>query len=62
MFEVYSNSDGRSLFICNSHLGLKQCIDYCESERNGLKVSYTTIDEKLNPIGNFSNVKRWIEQ
>lgn len=60
MYEVYFNTDGESAFICNSLFGLNQCVDYLQKQ--GRKVSYTTINEYVNPISNFSSVKRWIEQ
>ena len=59
MYEIYSNSDGRSMFIVNSVFGLNQCMDYLENK--GFSVSYTTVDEHINPIENFKNVKRWTE-
>ena len=59
MFEVYANTNGKSLFICNSRFGLNQCMDYCEN--NGVRVSYTTVDEHINPIEQFANIARWSE-
>lgn len=59
MYEVYSNSDGRSFYICNSNYALNQCMDRLEAE--GYSVAYTTINQHTNPIEQYANVKRWAE-